>query len=252
MCIKVVDNHPSTTKYVLGQYKMQEICIRAVNTCLFVFDSVLDQCKTQEIRAVDDNPSTIKYVPDRYKTQEMCDNAVDDKSDALEFVPDRYNTPEMCDKAIDDYSVALEFVPDQYKSKEMCDKIISENPFMIKHFPDKYITHKMRDEAVYDFLPTLNFIPNWFVASKMIKKLFTGFYADENILYFNEDFCSVVFNCNEMCVLNIDVNNINLDNHFDENDPDTIIHVRLLAWHIKFEKCKALKNDISKELMPVA
>ena len=37
-------------------------------------------------------------------------------------------------------------------------------------------------------------------------------------------------------------NNINLDNDFDENDSDTIIHVRLLAWHIKFRKRKELKK----------
>ena len=47
--------------------------------------------------------------------------------------------------------------------------------------------------------------------------------------------------CDEMGLNNsVNLNNINLDNNFDEDDPDTI---RLWAWHIKFEKCKALKND---------
>ena len=45
-----------------------------------------------------------------------------------------------------------------------------------------------------------------------------------------------------MDILSIDLNNINLDNNFDEDDPDTIIPNRLLDWHIKFEKCKALKK----------
>ena len=36
-----------------------------------------------------------------------------------------------------------------------------------------------------------------------------------------------------------------IDN-FHEDDPETIIHVRLLAWHNKFEKCKAFKKDLSK------
>ena len=45
-----------------------------------------------------------------------------------------------------------------------------------------------------------------------------------------------------MGILNTDLNNINLDNNFDEDDLDTIILVRLLAWHIKFEKRKALKK----------
>ena len=41
-----------------------------------------------------------------------------------------------------------------------------------------------------------------------------------------------------MDILNVDLNNINLDNNFDENDRDTIIHIRPLAWHIAFENCK--------------
>ena len=59
-------------------------------------------------------------------------------------------------------------------------------------------------------------------------------------------------NCNEMGILNIDLNCINLDdNSFDEDDPDTIVHIILLSWHTKFEKRKPLKKDISKQ-MPVA
>ena len=52
-----------------------------------------------------------------------------------------------------------------------------------------------------------------------------------------------------MAILSVNLNNINLDN-FDEDDSDTIILIRLLAWHSKFEKCKALKK--SEELMPIA
>ena len=111
----------------------------------------------------------------------------------------------------------------------------------------------MCDEAVDDFLPTLNFLPDWFVTGKMIKRLFTASYADENMVYFDEDFGNVVFNSNEMDILNIDLNCINLDdNNFDEDDLDTIIHVRLLAWHTKYEKRKALKKKLNEELMTVA
>ena len=91
-----------------------------------------------------------------------------------------------------------------------------------------------------------------FVTTKMIKELFTTLYADENILYSNEDSGNVVFSCSEMSILNIDLNNINLDNNFDEDDPDTIIHTRLLAWHIKFEKREALKKELNEVLMPIA
>ena len=100
----------------------------------------------------------------------------------------------------------------------------------------------MYDEAVDDSLAALKLIPDWFVTSKMIKKFYNALYADKNILYFNEYSGNIVFSCIEMGILNIDFNNINLDNNFDEDDPDTTILVRLLAWHIKFEKRKALKK----------
>ena len=81
----------------------------------------------------------------------------------------------------------------------------------------------MCDEAVDDSLAALKLFPDWFVTSKMIKKLYTDLYADGNIFYFNEDSGNIVFSCNEMSILNIDLNNINLDNNFEEDDPDTII-----------------------------
>ena len=67
-------------------------------------------------------------------------------------------------------------------------------------------------------------------------------YANENILYFNEDSCDAVFNDNEMGNVNIDLNDINLYNNFYEDDPDCIILTRLLVWYIKFDKRKALKK----------
>ena len=90
----------------------------------------------------------------------------------------------------------------------------------------------------------------------MIKKLLTALYTDnKDILYLNEDFGNVVFNCNGMSILNISLDNINLGNSFDEDDPDTlillIIFLRLLTWGIKIEKRKALKKELNEELMPV-
>ena len=110
----------------------------------------------------------------------------------------------------------------------------------------------MCDEVVDDCLVALKFVPDWFVTSEMIIKLFTALHADENILYFNEGSGDAVFNCNGMGVLNIDLNNINPDNNFDEDDPYTIILIRILAWHIIFEKRKEHKNELREELMSVA
>ena len=49
----------------------------------------------------------------------------------------------------------------------------------------------------------------------------------------------------------IDLHNINLDNNFDEDDPDSIILIRLLAYHIKFEKGKELKKMLNEVSMPI-
>ena len=62
----------------------------------------------------------------------------------------------------------------------------------------------------------------------MIKKLFTALYADENILFFNEDSGNAVFNSNELGIVNIDLNKISLDDNFDEYDPDAMVFGRLL------------------------
>ena len=101
----------------------------------------------------------------------------------------------------------------------------------------------MYDKAFDGCLVALKFVPDWFVTSKMIKKLLTALYAGENILYFDENSNNIVFNYNGMGTLNIDLNNINFDDtNYDENDPVTIILIRLLAWHIKFKKRKELKK----------
>ena len=81
----------------------------------------------------------------------------------------------------------------------------------------------------------------------MVKEPSTVLYACENILHFDKD-SAVVFIYSEMGILDIYLNNINLDHDFDEDNPGSIVYVRLLAWHIKFDKRKGLK----KELISVA
>ena len=45
-----------------------------------------------------------------------------------------------------------------------------------------------------------------------------------------------------MGTLSVDLNNINLDDvNFDEDNPETIIHVRLIAWSNRFKQRKAFK-----------
>ena len=55
------------------------MCDKAVDKCPFVFDSVLNQYKTQEMcdKIVSDDPCKLKYSHDRYKIQETCNKAAD-------------------------------------------------------------------------------------------------------------------------------------------------------------------------------
>ena len=78
--------------------------------------------------------------------------------------------------------------------------------------------------------------------------------TNDDILFFDEDFSKVIFLVNDMGIFGVDPDNVNLDNDVNicEDDPEIINHVRLLAWHDKFEKRKAFKKDISKELIAVA
>ena len=50
----------------------------------------------------------------------------------------------------------------------------------------------------------------------------------------------------------MDPNNINLDDNFDEDDLNTVILTKLLAWNTKVKKRKELKTELNEELMPFA
>ena len=67
-------------------------------------------------------------------------------------------------------------------------------------------------------------------------------YVDKNTLCFNEDSGNVLFICNGTCILSIYLLNTDVDSNFDKDDLDTVIFIRLLAWHIKFENAKNLKK----------
>ena len=100
----------------------------------------------------------------------------------------------------------------------------------------------MCDEAVDTSPAALKFIPDWFATSKMSKKLYIALYAHDSLPLLDEDSSGVTFCCNQLGNLNVNLNNINLDNNFDEDDPDTIIHIRHLVLHSRFKKRKALKK----------
>ena len=78
----------------------------------------------------------------------------------------------------------------------------------------------------------------------MLGNFDNALHANNNILFYNEDFDKITFIANQRHVLFVDFDKINLDNdnNFDEDDPVTIIHIRPLAWHSKFKNHKPLKK----------
>ena len=203
-------------------------------------------------KTVDNYAHALEFVPDCCKTQEMCNKAANTSPSAIQFVPECYKIQEMCVKAVDTCPFVFNSVPDQYKMQEMCDIAVLEDPFMLKYCLDRYNTQEICDKPIDDFLPALKFAPDWFVTSEIIKKLQNALFTDDNRLFFDEDSGNVTFSSDKIGILNADLNNINRDGNFDEDDPETIIHPRLMAWHNRLKQCKAFKIDISKELMPVA
>ena len=112
----------------------------------------------------------------------------------------------MCDKAANRCFLVFIYILDRNKSQEMCNSVICEDPFMI----------------VDDCLAELKFILDQFVTSKMIKKPHTALYADDNILYFNEDSGDVILFCNEMGIVCVNLNNVNLgETNYGEDDRET-------------------------------
>ena len=123
----------------------------------------------------------------------------------------------------------------------MCDRPIAEDAFMPLYCPDTYKAQRMCDEVVDDCLEALEFVFDWFVTDKMLEKLNNALRANDDILFYNEDFNKVTFIACQIHILAADFDRIELDNdnNFCENDSDTIIHVRLLAWRSNFNKRKA-------------
>ena len=82
----------------------------------------------------------------------------------------------------------------------------------------------------------IKFIPDWFVTNKVLEKFHDALLACDNILFFDKDLSKVTCFANEVGILVVDLDKINLDDdkNFDEDDSETIIHVKILAWRNKF------------------
>ena len=152
----------------------------------------------------------------------MCDKAFDNYAHVLKFAL------KFSDKAVNGCFLYLILFPISLKLKK-CLRVKYEDPFLILYCPYIYKTQKTCNEAVDNCLEALKFIPDWFVASKILEKFHDALLSNDNILFYGEDFSEVTFFANEIGILGVNLDKINLDkdNNFYEDDPDTTIHLRL-------------------------
>ena len=103
----------------------------------------------------------------------------------------------------------------------------------------------MCDKAVNDCLAALKFFPDCFLTRQKLESFDNALHTNDDILFYNKDFDQATFIANQIHILPAYVDKINLDNdhNFYEDDPHTIIHVRLLPSRSYFEKRKALKKS---------
>ena len=84
----------------------------------------------------------------------------------------------------------------------------------------------------------------------MIKNIDDSVLSNNDIIFANEDSSNVTFFSHETGIFNVDPNSINLDHvNFDENDPEIIIHGRLMAWRNIFNQRKVFKKESNRELI---
>lgn len=81
----------------------------------------------------------------------------------------------------------------------------------------------MCDKAIGAFLPTLKFVLDWFVNNTILKKV-------DEIFFGNADSNIIRIPSNDIGFNTIYLSNVNLDeDNFDENNPETIIYVKIMA-----------------------
>ena len=106
----------------------------------------------------------------------------------------------------------------------MCGDVVSKECFMSKYCLGKYKAEEMCNKTVNAFLSKLKFVSDWFASNKMLEKLDNSKIANDDISLLDVD-------------ISLD------DDNFDENDPETIIDVRVSTQQDgAMSACRKKKN----------
>ena len=110
----------------------------------------------------------------------------------------------------------------------------------------------MCDKAGVACLSELKFVPGWLVTSKMLEILDNAAFSNDDIDFNYIDDDIVTFFSDNMDINTIDLNNSNLDDNDNDDELETMIHVRLVAWCYYYKQRQTFKKELSKEVMLVA
>ena len=176
---------------------------------MFLFDCYKE--KKMSDKADDSYCQSLKISPECFKTQKMFYKVDNDLPSVTQPFLDRYKTQETFNKAVTICPFVFDSVPGQYKTRRMFDSCFWRT-FMLKYCPDKYKGKETCGNAVDDVLV----------------------FANGDIFFYDVDCNNITFPNDDVVLSNIDRININLDDDiFDEDDPETIDHVRLMTWRNK-------------------
>ena len=109
----------------------------------------------------------------------------------------------------------LYLAPDRFKTQEMCIKALKVDPWRLEDVPHCFKTQDMCDKTVRKCPSSLMYALDWFVTQQQIKMWRDG-----------DEYC---------------------DDDDDDDDDD-----ELIKWYEDYQKRRAHKARIEKELMPIA
>ena len=118
---------------------------------------------------------------------------------------------------------------------------------MVKYCLHRYKTQEICDKAIDDFLPALKFVHDWFVTNKMLENYSNVVFSNDDIVLLIKILIFFTLFSDSMGLNTLNLDNANVEHDkFDEDDPETIVHVRITACRNRYKQRKAFKEDISK------
>ena len=148
-------------------------------------------------------------------------------------IPD-LKTQEICNEAMRIEPYSLAFVPDNLKTQEMCDKSVEIDPYILWHVPDHFKTQEMCIKAVGAGPSLLPYVPDRFKTQEMCNEAVR---MDSWSLEYIPDWF--------VKQQHIEAWGDDVD-YFDDDEDN------FFQWYNGYQKRKAQKAQIIKELMPIA